>query len=79
MRVGCGSRRRLGGGGEGEKRLGVRRIGRRKTWRRMRLILGRSELFDLFYKVSLFVVELLILGSIRVKLGQELDQFLLIA
>ena len=68
-----------GAGGSKMKVYKEGRIGKERLGDSCVLVLGRSELFDLFYKVSLFVVELLIFGSIRVELGQELDKFLLIA
>lgn len=36
------------------------------------------EIFDLLYEVSLLVVELLVLGAVRVELGEEVDQLILI-
>lgn len=42
------------------------------------LVLRRLQLFDLLYEVGLLVVELLVLGAVRVELAQELHQLVLV-
>ncbi len=36
------------------------------------------HVFDLFYEIGLFVVELLVLGAVRVELGEEVHQLVLV-
>lgn len=45
----------------------------------LRLIVRRSQLLDLLDQVGLFVVELLVLGPIRVEFREEVDELLLVA
>lgn len=43
------------------------------------LLLDRLQLLDLLDEVGLLIVELLVLGPVRVELGQEIDQLVLIS
>lgn len=42
------------------------------------LVFRGFELFDLLYEVSLLVVELLVLAAVRVELGEEVHQLVLV-